>query len=90
MSTGPSSGFWLLTSGFWILASDFYRIGPPRFVEQAVREIREEARRLLYNELKSGDQFRLVSLEETDAVLHALGIDLPEVLEVIEKVKKKF
>ncbi|WP_447974135.1 hypothetical protein [Nitrospira sp. Kam-Ns4a] len=44
-------------------------------VAQAVREIREEARHLLYSGLKSGEQFRLVSLEETDAVRHALGIE---------------
>lgn len=43
-------------------------------IEQAVREIKEEARRLFYNRLESSEQFRLASLPETDAAVQALGI----------------
>lgn len=45
-------------------------------VKEAVKAIREDARRLLYNRLASSTQFQLVSLEETDAVVRELGLEL--------------
>lgn len=44
-------------------------------VTKAVREIRENARRLIYRRLETGEQFRLVSIEETDTALEGLGLE---------------
>lgn len=46
-----------------------------RLVSSAVREIREEARRLFYSRVQAGERFRLISLEETDAVIAGLGLE---------------
>lgn len=43
-------------------------------VAKAVREIRENARHLLYSRLQAGEQFRLVSLEEIDTAVQELGL----------------
>jgi hypothetical protein len=45
-------------------------------VKEAVNAIREDARRLLYNRLASSTQFQLVSLEETDAAVGEIGLQL--------------
>ncbi len=45
----------------------------PRLVEEAVQEALREARWLLHSRLATGQQFRLVPLEETDRVVAELG-----------------
>lgn len=44
-------------------------------VKQAVRDIRTEARRLIYHRLEAGQQYTLIPLEEVDASVEGLGLD---------------
>jgi hypothetical protein len=44
-------------------------------VTKAVREIKENAQRLLHSRLQVSDQYNLVSLEQTDAAVQDLGIE---------------
>ena len=56
-------------------------------ITKAIREIEENARRLLYDKLRSGDQFRLISLEETDAAAQDLGFPLEGTLNQEQMMK---
>lgn len=56
-------------------------------VTKAVREIEENARRLLYDKLRSGEQVRLISLEETDAAVQDLGFPIEGVLNQEQMMK---
>ncbi len=50
----------------------------PRLIEQAVRQVREDARRLMYDRLLGKEAFELIPPEETDRALNELGITTTE------------
>src|SRR5439155_13473269 len=56
-------------------------------VTKAVREVKENARRLLYDKLRSGEQFRLISLEETDAAVQDLSLPIEGTLNQEQMMK---
>ena len=58
-------------------------------ITKAIREVEENARRLLYDKLRSGDQFRLISLEETDAAVQDLGFPIEGTLNQEQMMKLK-
>ena len=52
----------------------------PQLVEQAVKQVREDARRLMYERLASKQSFELIPSEETDRALEELGMTTTETL----------
>ncbi|MGH7250416.1 MAG: hypothetical protein ACREIK_01005 [Nitrospiraceae bacterium] len=52
----------------------------PRLIEQAVKQVREDARRLMYDRLSGKGAFELIPPEETDRALDGLGITTTEKL----------
>ncbi|TLY27458.1 MAG: hypothetical protein E6K63_10780 [Nitrospirae bacterium] len=56
-------------------------------ITKAIREVEENARRLLYDKLRSGEQFRLISLEETDVAVQDLGFPLEGTLNQEQMMK---
>jgi hypothetical protein len=52
----------------------------PQLVEQAVKQVREDARRLMYERLASKQSFELIPSEKTDRALEELGMTTTETL----------
>ena len=52
----------------------------PQLVEQAVKQVREDARRLMYERLANKQSFELIPSEETDRALEELGMTTTETL----------
>lgn len=52
----------------------------PQLIEQAVKQVREDARRLMYKRLASKQAFELIPSEETDQAWDELGITTTETL----------
>lgn len=50
----------------------------PRLIEQAVKQVREDARRLMYERLAGKEAFELIPPKETDRALDELGITTME------------
>ena len=52
----------------------------PQLIEQAVKQVQEDARRLMYERLASKEAFELILPKETDRALDELGITTVEEL----------